>query len=301
MTTGWAGPVWGEPSSANQLPVPLRALAAAPDAAYRAEGGASGHFRVMAASVAGVSHRLAGKRCEDAYGWANPAPDRLALVVADGVSTAGRGGEGADLAVRAALRALSRDGEGWGEMAGLAAIRAADEEVTAAGGDAAAELSTTLVVALVEVSPGGCVVSVSRVGDSTAFTMGADGQWEEVFGPAGFSVPGDGGEGLKSTLVSVLPLASRMGAASSRAHRGGVPAGVDTSVARLEPGGAFVLQSDGVADPLRDGPNTVAPALAELLWRAGRGEVTPLELAQAADFSRRGAHDDRTLLAAWLV
>ena len=49
---------------------------------------------MLAASVAGVAHRLAGRRCEDAYAWAAPGPGRLAVIVADGVSTAGRGGEG---------------------------------------------------------------------------------------------------------------------------------------------------------------------------------------------------------------
>jgi hypothetical protein len=58
----------------------------------------------------------------------------------------------------------------------------------------------------------------------------------------------------------------------------------------------LVLVTDGVANPLRDGPSTVAPGLAEVL----RTTPSPLSLAGAADFSRRGAHDDRTILAAWL-
>ena len=70
MSRGWAGPAWGEPSIASESPVPLRAGASVGNACYRADGGWSTEFVVMAASVAGVAHRLAGRRCEDAYAWA---------------------------------------------------------------------------------------------------------------------------------------------------------------------------------------------------------------------------------------
>ena len=103
MSRGWAGPAWGEPSKASEFAVPLRARAGSADASYRADGGESADFGVRAASVAGVSHRLSGRRCEDAYAWALPGPGRLVLVIADGVSTAGRGAEGAEIAVSTAV------------------------------------------------------------------------------------------------------------------------------------------------------------------------------------------------------
>ena len=98
---------------ASESPVPLRTVASSADAGYRADGGRSTGFAVMAASVAGVAHRLAGRRCEDAYGWAQPLPGRLALVIADGVSTAGRGGEGADIAITAACQYLLSGDAVW--------------------------------------------------------------------------------------------------------------------------------------------------------------------------------------------
>ena len=107
MSHGWAGPAWGEPSTASESPVPLRARASVGNACYRADGGRSEEFVVLAASVAGVAHRLAGRRCEDAYAWARVEPGRLALVIADGVSTVARGGEGADIAVSAASEYLA--------------------------------------------------------------------------------------------------------------------------------------------------------------------------------------------------
>jgi Protein phosphatase 2C len=279
MSPGWAGPVWGEPSAATEVPVPLRSRAVAGEACYRADGGRSAEFVVLAASVAGVAHRLAGRRCEDAYGWAMPRPGRLAVIVADGVSTAGRGGEGADIAVSAASEHLLT-ADRWGEMECLSAVRAASEAVSGAGGASAAEFSTTLVVALVSLSPGGAVASLARVGDSSAFTL-AGAQWEELFADRAE-------DEMRGSVVGVVPLGSRGGGEA-----------IETASVVLPAGTALVLLTDGVADPLRDGPGTVAPALAEVLSGGPGGELTPLALAEAADFSRRGCQDDRTVLAVW--
>ncbi len=278
MSPGWAGPVWGEPSAATEAPVPLRRRAVANEACYRGDGGGSAEFVVLAASVAGVAHRLSGRRCEDAYAWALPRPGRLAVIVADGVSTAGRGGEGADIAVSAACEHLLA-AEGWGEMECLAALRVASDAVSAAGGASAAELSTTFVVALVSASEAGAEVRLARVGDSSAFILVKD-RWDELF-------PGGAEDELRGSVVGVLPLGSRGGDA------------VETASVLLPAGAALVLLSDGVADPLRDGPGTVAPALAEVLSGGPSGALTPLALADAADFSRRGCQDDRTILAVW--
>ncbi len=43
----------------------------------------------------------------------------------------------------------------------------------------------------------------------------------------------------------------------------------------------------------------MAPALAEVLNGGATGQLTPLDLAYAADFSRRGCQDDRTIVATW--
>jgi serine/threonine protein phosphatase PrpC len=235
---------------------------------------------VLAASVAGVAHRLSGRRCEDAYAWALPRPGRLAVIVADGVSTAGRGGEGAEIAVNAACEHLLA-AEGWGENECLSALRAASDAVSAAGGASAAELSTTLVVALIAASVAGAEVYLARVGDSSAFTLAGD-EWDELF-------PGRAEEELRGSVVGVLPLGSRGGGDA-----------IETAAAVLPAGAALVLLTDGVADPLRDGPGTVAPALAEVLRGGPSGALTPLALADAADFSRRGCQDDRTILAVWV-
>ncbi len=280
MSRGWAGPAWGEPSKASEFAVPLRAQAGSADASYRADGGESADFGVRAASVAGVSHRLSGRRCEDAYAWALPGPGRLVLVIADGVSTAGRGAEGAEIAVSTAVDHLLASSTG-GEMGCEAAVRAASEELVRVGGASAVELSTTVVVALISTAETGAEVALARVGDSTAFVL-RGGKWSELFAD-----PDQ--EAMRGALVEVLPLGSRAG-----------PGAVETSSVTLLPDTALALLTDGVADPLRDGPGTVAPALAEILQGALRGELAPLDLARAADFSRRGCQDDRTVLVAWV-
>jgi Protein phosphatase 2C len=281
MSRGWAGPSWGEPSIASESPVPLRAVASSADAGYRADGGRSTDFAVMAASVAGVAHRLARRRCEDAYGWAQPRPGQLGLVIADGVSTAGRGGEGADIVIGAACRyLLSPDASDWGKRECEAAVRAANEDLVRAAGPAAREFSTTFVVALLSTTDDEPEAVLARVGDSTAFTLEGS-QWRELFRD-----PDD--EEFRDVPVEVLPLREDAG-----------PAAIELSSVTLAPSSALVLLTDGVADPLREGPATVAPALAGVLSGGPSGDLAPLDLARASDFSRRGCQDDRTILAAW--
>ena len=189
-----------------------------------------------------------------------------------------------------------------GELESAAAVDHADEQLRRTGGAAAGALSTTLVVALLTASPGRARVSLARVGDSTAFVLAGGEEWTELF------CDRTAGEaGMQRTATDVLPFAGAGPGRSGTATKVGTGAVIGTQ-AGADAGGVesastefgadmvFVLVTDGVANPLRDGPSTVAPALAEVL----RTRPTPLSLAGAADFSRRGAHDDRTILAAWL-
>jgi hypothetical protein len=169
----------------------------------------------------------------------------------------------------------------------------ASDALERVGGDAALELSTTLIVALLtSTATGGAVASLARTGDSAAFSLSAAGAWREIFDGHGTQaeVGSDDGLDLLSTATDVLPWPR--GRDDRRAMLG-------TASLELVEGSALVLVTDGVANPLRDGPSTVAPGLAAVLRAIADGELSPLELAQAADFSRRGAHDDRTILVAW--
>jgi serine/threonine protein phosphatase PrpC len=211
----------------------------------------------------------------------------LGLIVADGVSTAGRGGDGADIVVGAAARYLSGC-EDWGlEECREAVERASDHLREAAGASGPAsvdEFSTTLVIGLVSARAEGAAAVVARVGDSTGFVLDERG-WLEVFVPPA-------SDDLHHMITDVLPLAGTGAGALST---------VETATVELRAGAALVLVTDGFANPLRDGPTTVAPALARALEGGPNGDLSPLGLAAAADFSRRGCHDDRTIVVAWAL
>jgi serine/threonine protein phosphatase PrpC len=130
---------------------------------------------------------------------------------------------------------------------------------------------TTLVIALVD--PDGRV-EVGRVGDSTALVVAGDGSWRELF-------PGPDLE-IVGTETDALPA---------------VDIHLEVAATTLDERSVLVLVTDGVADPWRDGPTTVAPALVEHIL----ARPSALDLARIADFSRQGCHDDRTLLCVWLL
>lgn len=230
-------------------------------AAWRAEASSTSWCTLRAASVVGVRHRLAGSTSEDAFGWAHDGP-RLAIAVADGVGSvqgsAGASRRAVGAAVTAALDPAAVD---------LAA--AARSGVRAANAAAAGGGATTLVVAVVDREG---EAAVARVGDSTAFTVKPGGSWVEMFGP---------------------PDPDRTGAVTAALPAPDPP--VETATGALWDGAVLVLATDGVADPWRDGPATVAPSLVETLL----SEPSAVQLLSVADFSRHGCHDDRTLLCVW--
>ncbi len=243
---------------------------------FRAEGGDAGALALRAATVAGVRHRLAGRGGEDAYAWAHGGDGLLVVAVADGVGSTERAGEASARAAAtaatagAALAAALPAGAPLPDLVEVAVggVRAAAAALEAAGGPG----STTLVVVVIDAAGNW---GASRVGDSTALVLGSSG-WREVFA--------DGGPGCDEDQVSTLTAALPAD-----------PVGEQVASGPLTPGEALVVVTDGVADPLRDGPETVAPALAAAL----RHPPTPLALAALADFSRQGCHDDRTVVGIW--
>jgi serine/threonine protein phosphatase PrpC len=248
-------PVLGRASPAATTEPLLRPAGDASLASWRADGGSSPWFTVRAASVAGVRHRLSGDPCQDSFAWRVDG-SRLALAVADGLSTV-PGSE--EAATRAASVAVEE-----AVSAGLAgAFQAANAAAEGCG-------ATTLLIAVIDEDG---AVALGRVGDSSAFLVDPDGGWIELFSKKDDEVLG--------TATNAVPTGDLT---------------FEEASARVRPGQALVLASDGVADPWRDGPTTVAPALAEALSEP----PAPLELVRLADFSRQGCHDDRTLLALWI-
>ena len=234
-------------------------MGGAAGAGWRAEGASNSWVTLRAASVVGVRHRLAGQASDDSFAWAS-TDDVLAVAVSDGIGSVPGSAEAAERAARAAVGAAVVAAEPHQR------VRSAFE---AAGRAAAGGGATTLVVALV--TPDGAA-ALGRVGDSTAFLVDADGGWEELFDPpdpdradtATAALPGDDDPAVRTV--------------------------------RLVPGDHLVLLTDGIADPWRDGPTTVAPALVQTIVAGPE----PAQLLVAADFSRQGCHDDRTVAVLWL-
>lgn len=245
-------PVLGRPSPAAGIEARLRDGGEAGSAGWRAEAASTERFRLRAASVVGIRHRLSGEGPEDAFAWALGS-EIVVAAIADGVGSLPDSAGAAERACRAATAA------GLDTGSPVAAVDAANR--AAAGGGA-----TTIVVAELRASG---ELRVVRVGDSTAFLVFADATWQELFEP---------------------PDPERVDA-STHALPSGAPA-VEELRVRLDPGAVVLLATDGVADPWRDGPTTVAPALIETILR----DPGPIELLAAADFARQGCHDDRTIV-----
>ena len=252
---------FGRPSAAAAAEPRLASCGDDTVAAWRAEAASTSWCTLRAASVVGVRHRLAGSGSDDAFAWAHDER-RLAVAVADGLGSVegsvGASHRATSAAVTAALESPGDDPAEAARAAVVAANRAAR------GGGA-----TTLVVAVT-----GCSgeTVVARVGDSTAFTVKSGGSWAELFGPPDPERAG--------TSTAALPAEE--------------PA-VEVVATGLWDGTVLVMATDGVADPWRDGPTTVAPSLASVLL----SEPSALELLRAADFSRHGCHDDRTVVCLW--
>lgn len=275
----------GRPSPAAAVEPPLRTTGEPSSAAYRAEGGGTDGFRVRAATVAGVGHRLSADENQDSYAWAHQG-SRLAVAVADGLGSVPGSGLAARLAADAAVAAALDPSSGSPGEAAHAAVSVAG--VALAGSDAGA---TTLVVAVIERADAGAEAALARIGDSTAFVVpaGPDGpDWQELFDPP---AGGDEQVGVATPALSGTSPALPGGEGAE----GRLP--VETATVAFSDADVLALVTDGIAAPWRDGPTTVAPAMVDGL----RSHPSPLELAQLADFSRQGCHDDRTMVLVWLA
>jgi serine/threonine protein phosphatase PrpC len=254
-----SSPVFGRPSPASDLPWVLMPRTAAM-AGIRADSADTDWCSLRVASVVGVHHRVASRSVEDSWAWDGDG-ERVVLAVSDGL---GSYGNSAPVAAEAAATAVAEVARGADLLAAVAAVNEAVSGYESG--------KATLVLATVTRDG---AVDLVRVGDSTAFTLSGEA-WTELFRSA------EEGEddGMRSLATPALPSAEPE---------------IQVAHCELVPGEALLLMTDGVGDPLRDGPTTVAPGLAEGLTAPPH----PLLLAAQTDFSRQGCGDDRTLLGLW--
>lgn len=165
----------------------------------------SGPWRVVGASVCGLSHERLGRPCQDAHCWRLVSPgDVLVAAVADSVGSAELGEVGAEIAARTAVGAVCRDladGVLPGEEGFWAArLKAAVAEALDAVNHEAAQravppraLASTLI--LVVASPQGA--AAAQVGDGAA-VVAHDAELTALTTP-------DTGEYLNETIFLVSP------------------------------------------------------------------------------------------------
>lgn len=254
-----SSPVFGRPSPASDLPWLLAPRTAAM-AGIRADWADTDWCALRVASVVGVRHRVAARSVEDSWAW-DGDDERVVLAVADGL---GSYGDSAPVAAAVASTAVAQLAGGGTDL--LAAVAAVNEAVSGF------EVGKATLV-LVTVTRDGSAELV-RVGDSTAFTLFND-TWTELF-----SAGEADDDGMQALATPALPSAEPE---------------IQLAQCRLRAGEALLVVTDGVGDPLRDGPTTVAPGLAAGLATPPH----PLVLAAQTDFSRQGCGDDRTLLGLW--
>lgn len=254
-------PVFGRPSPAADLPWLLAPRTAAM-AGIRADWADTDWCALRVASVVGVRHRVAARSVEDSWAW-DGDPERVVIAVADGL---GSYGDSAPVAAGVASTAVAHLAGGGTDL--LGAVAAASQAVSGFE-----EGKATLTLAIVTRDGS---VELVRVGDSTAFTLFEE-TWTELFDSADA-----GDDGMQALATPALPSAEPE---------------IESAHWDLRPGEFLMLVTDGVGDPLRDGPTTVAPGLAAALAVPPH----PLVLAAQTDFSRQGCGDDRTLLGLWFA
>jgi serine/threonine protein phosphatase PrpC len=228
------------------------------------DGGDCEWCRVRAASLAGVRHRLAGQAGQDSFAWALEG-SRLAVAVCDGLGSIEGSAEAAERTARAAAAAAAHEGPAAKVIA--SAVEAANDAAAKGG-------ATTLVLAVIDDDGG---VELVRVGDSSAIVVDPDGTWSEAFAGGDGDASGERMHTETAALPAEEPAAER-------------------ATLSLHDGRVLALLTDGVADPWRDGPTTVAAQLSTVL----ASDPSPMELARWVGFSRQGCHDDRTVVAVWL-
>ena len=171
-------------------------------------------WRAYGASVRGSGHARTGLPCQDAHAW-RPLPGGIACAVADGLGSAARADAGAQLAVAAALDALTaglpRDGAATDPAACEAVIRAAftaarDALVAVAGDDPLRDLATTLLLAAAT----DAWTAVGQIGDGAVVGLWPDGRLATLSQPqrgeyANETTPLTADDALERLRVAVWP------------------------------------------------------------------------------------------------
>jgi hypothetical protein len=251
-------------------------------------------LELRAASVRGLSHRHTGKVRQDDYGFAVTADRRyLVAIVADGVSAGPHSHIAAGVAANRGAAELTRalasqtlQEISWkGLLESLANslvgwVERSNDGGPAALSEVAAQMATTIIIAVVTVDPdasGNHEVQVVRLGDTSGWIVQPGRVWVSLG-----DVKNEGAM-IAESATSGLPFVPDE------------PPEVITSL--VAPGEVLVLMSDGIGDPLGAGRGEVGATLADA-WAT---PPNPIHFAAQVDFGRKSFDDDRTAIAIWPV
>jgi serine/threonine protein phosphatase PrpC len=132
-------------------------------------------LRTTHAVIAGLRHAAVGHGCDD-YCVAIAKHNTYAVAaLADGAGSAANGGEGARLAIDTVTRAAC-DGQRGAQELCLQAAEVLRFHANSIGASPAS-LSTTLLVAVLEISRSGCVLNVAHVGDGAIVAVDGNHAW----------------------------------------------------------------------------------------------------------------------------
>ena len=271
--------VLGEPSRADGTPGELPMMPNPFTPGSEADHFTAGDWVLHARSSRGSSHVHGGEPRQDSYAATLSQDGKYVITaVADGLGSAKRSNFGSYWATRIATALLARDLKDGVDVAVVLGeltprVASAMEKLASDLINSKAEdIAATLVVSVVP-KDGPTPIWLARVGDSDAMVLTSSGQWASGFGAA------DDGA-LETGTTNVLP---------HHPDRVEVRT-IDGSKAR-----ALLVATDGVARVIENSPDVVGSAFAERLSEP----VDAIEFQRVVDFRRRGAHDDRTVVALW--
>jgi serine/threonine protein phosphatase PrpC len=254
-----------------------------------------GHLQVRAASVRGLASRYNGTTRQDEYCLGIDRDRRwLVAAVADGVSAGRHSQIAATIAARHGCQLLTDQlAHAAPEQIDWYTTTAAVAQVILHKGyellaaespaadpttrDIAAAMAAAVSYAIIATSPreDGFALYVFGVGDTSTWLLDHRDRWQLLTGGKDLD-----GEMANSQTLALPYLPEAPGSAVQ---------------ARLTPGSAFLIASDGIGDPLGDAASDVGTFLAEV-WR---DPPPPLSFAAQVSFARRGFDDDRTAVAVW--
>ncbi len=271
--------VLGQPSRADGAAPALPVTPIPYTAGSESDHYVSGPWTIQAHSTRGSSHAHAGEPRQDAFALTTSRNGRyLVVAVSDGLGSAKHSNFGSYWATRLATSFLANDLDDDQSVADVldrlpALVSTKLEELRGdiIGADAN-QIAATLVVCVVPTDRP-APVWLARVGDSDALVLTQSGAWASGFGGGDTSA-------IETGTTDVLP------------HH---PGRVETRTIDGSKINALLIATDGVSRVVENSPELVGHAFAELL----ADPVDAAEFRRVVEFRRRGAHDDRTVVALW--